>query len=136
MNFSVMKLSTAAECDQATSTANERLAELLFDQTLNQRALSGQGKITDSTNASLLSTTAEITGTEAAIAAMPEGKGKTDLQNKLRRLNDKKENLLERMQKSGAAALLDTELEGALLEAQIAQVNLFITAVAERKAAL
>jgi hypothetical protein len=116
--------------------ATERKADLQFELTVNQRALNGQGKITDSINASMLSTVAEITGTEAAIAAIPDGQSKTDLQNKLRRLNDRKDNLSERLQKTGAAALLDTELETALLQAQIEQIDLFLAAVAARKAAL
>jgi hypothetical protein len=136
MDFSVSKLSTVAECDQASSMATERKAALQFELTVNQRALNGQGKITDSINASMLSTVAEITGTEAAIAAIPDGQSKTDLQNKLRRLNDRKDNLTERLQKTGAAALLDTELENALLQAQIDQIELFVAAIAARKAAL
>ena len=84
----------------------------------------------------MLSTTVEITGTEAAIVAITKGQGKTDLQNKLRRLNDRKDNLAEHLQKTGAAALLDIELETAMLEAQIGEIDLFLAAVAARKAAL
>jgi DNA repair protein RadC len=59
-----------------------------------------------------------------------------DLQSKLRRLNDRKENLEERLQKTGAAALLDTELNAALLATQVVEINTYVTAITTRKGEL
>jgi hypothetical protein len=136
MSYSVLKLNTVAECDQASQMATERKNDYLFDQTVTQRALGGQEKSTSLTNANLLSTIAEITGTEAAIAATPNGDAKDNLVNKLRRLNDRKDNLNERLQKGGSAALLDTELDAGLLKAQLAEIDVFLAAVLARKAEL
>jgi hypothetical protein len=136
MSYSIQKLTTVAECDQANQMATERKNDYLFDQTVTERAVGGQEKSTALTNAGLLSTIAEITGTEAAIAAMPDGEAKSDLQNKLRRLNDRKDNLNERLQKGGSPALLDTELDAGLIKAQLAEIDVFLAAVLTRKSEL
>jgi hypothetical protein len=136
MSYSTSKLQTKAECDKAIELANGRKEELIFDQTVSGRDLTDQEKSTAQTTASLVSTKAQMTGTEAAIAVMPDGDAKVDLQSKLRRLNDRKENLEERLQKTGTAALLDTELNAALLAAQVVEINTYISDVDKRKAEL
>jgi hypothetical protein len=136
MSYTTNRLQTAAECDKATSLATDRKNDFIFEQTLSGRQLTGQEKATALTNASLISVRAEITGTEAAIAAMPDGEAKEDLVSKLRRLNDRKDNLEERLQKGGAAALLDAELDAQLLTVQVTEVDVFLAAVAARKAEL
>ncbi len=132
MPYTTSKLQSKAECDKAIELANGRKEELIFDQTVSGRDLTDQEKSTAQTTAGLVSTKAQITGTEAAIAVMPDGDAKTDLQSKLRRLNDRKENLEERLQKTGAAALLDTELNAALLAAQVVEIDTYINDVKKR----
>jgi hypothetical protein len=136
MSYSTSKLQSKAECDKAIELANGRKEELIFDQTVSGRDLTDQEKSTAQTTASLVSTKAQITGTEAAIAVMPDGDAKLDLQSKLRRLNDRKENLEERLQKTGVAALLDTELNAALLASQVVEINTYVSAVTTRKGEL
>jgi hypothetical protein len=136
MSYTTSKLQSKAECDKAIDLANGRKEELIFDQTVSGRDLTDQEKSTAQTTASLVSTKAQITGTEAAITVMPDGDAKLDLQSKLRRLNDRKENLEERLQKTGAAALLDTELNAALLATQVVEINNYVTAVTTRKGEL
>jgi hypothetical protein len=136
MSYSTSKLTTIADCDQAIATATDRKSDLQFEQTVTARDLSDQEKTTALTNASLISVNAQITGTQAAIAAMPDGELKDDLVSKLRRLNDRKDNLDERLLKGGNASLLDTELDAQLLQVQIAEIDVYLAAVATRKAAL
>ena len=136
MSYSTAKLQTAAECNRAIEMANERKSDFVFDQTVSDRQLTEQGKATALTNANLIRVKAEITGVEAAIAATPDGQAKDDLKSKLRRLNDRKDNLEERLQKGGAAALLDTELDAELLKVQIAAVEAYVAAVQTRKTAI
>lgn len=136
MKYSTQKLSTAVECDQAVSMATQRKDDYLFEQTVTQRALTGKVKITDLTNADLLSTGAEIAGIEAAINSTPDGEAKVTLQNRLRRLNDRKDNLAERAQKGGSPALLDTELDAGMLKAQLLEIDAFLAMVLTRKAEL
>jgi len=54
----------------------------------------------------------------------------------LGRLNDRKDNLEERIQKGGAALLLDTEIDAALLAVQIAEIDAYIAAINAHKATL
>lgn len=107
-----------------------------YDQIFTNKGLTDQEKTTASINANLLSVNAQITGTEAAIAAIPDGEEKDNLLNKLRRYNDKRDNLLERLQKGGAAALLDAELDAALLTTQITEIDTYLGEVAAQKATL
>jgi hypothetical protein len=58
------------------------------------------------------------------------------MRSKIRRLNDKKDNLNERIAKSGNSGLLQIQLRKGLAEAQVAELNTFITWVTAWKAAL
>jgi len=136
MSYSTSKLLTKAECDQATELATERKNDFEFNQIVLGRNLTVQEKTAAFTSSSLLGVQAEITGTEAAITAMPAGDAKTGLESKLRRLNDRKDNLVERQQKGGNVSLLDFELDAALAAKQVDEITAYITAIATRKAAL
>jgi hypothetical protein len=67
---------------------------------------------------------------------MPEGAAKVEQVSKLRRLNDRKDNLEDRLRKSGNAALLDTQLEAGLLDAQITLIDTYVADVTAHKATL
>jgi hypothetical protein len=136
MSYAVSKLTTIVACEQAIASATERKSNLLFEQTVSEKAKTDQASIVNQTNASLISVLAEITGAEAAIAALPVGKDKEAYTSKLRRLNDRKENLEDRLKKSGAASLLESELETALINIQLTELDSFVTAVTARKATL
>lgn len=136
MSYSTSKLKTIAECDESVKLATTRKDDLQFEQTVLGRGLSSQEKAAALTNASLISVNAEMAGTRAAIDAMPDGDAKTTMVNKLRRLNDRKENLEERLLKGGTVALLDTELDAGLLNKQVTEIDTFIAEVKARKAAL
>jgi len=58
------------------------------------------------------------------------------MRNKLRRLNDRKDNLEERLANTGNSGLLMMEMRKALAEAQVAALNTFIAGVEARKASL
>lgn len=134
--YSTSKLLTVSECDQVITLATDRKDEFAFDKTVQDHTLSGQEKSTALATANLISVNAQIIGTEAAIAVTSEGKLKTELIGKLRRLNDRKENLNERMQKGGNVALLDTELDSALIAQQMTAIDAYIAAVNAQKATL
>jgi hypothetical protein len=136
MAYNVSKLTTVADCDKATAMATERKTNLQFDQLVTGKGLTDQEKTTALANASMIAVKAQIAGAEAAIAVMPDGDDKDDLVNKLRRFNDKKDNLTERLQKGGTAALLDTELDAGLLAAQLTEIDLYLAAIATHKATL
>jgi hypothetical protein len=136
MSYSTAKLTTVSECDSALTLANDRKQDLEIQQTLLGRDLSDQTKSAELATANLAIVNAQIAGQEIAIGQLTDGPAKTDLQNKLRRLNDRKDNLVERLGKGGIVAVLDTELEAELLKGQLTVLNDFIAAITTRKGAL
>jgi hypothetical protein len=136
MLYSTTKLKTTIECESAIALATERKDELLFQQTALSRDLNGQEKSVDSITATLLAINAQITGFNAAITTMGDGEAKREMQSKVRRLNDQKENLEERLEKAGAAAFLDTELQTELSKKQVEEIDAFITSINQRKTEL
>ncbi len=137
MAYAAEKLLTAAECDQALNLANVRKDDLQFEQTVQGRTLNNQSESIALANAKLVAVSAEITGQQAALATLPEGHpNRRTIESKIRRLNDQKENLEERLESGGNAALLDDELDAGLLRAQIIEIDTYVSALNTRKAAL
>ena len=136
MSYSISKLTTTAECDATIAIATERKDDLLFQQTALHRDLTGQDKSVASTNATLVAVNAQIAGFNAAIATMADGEAKKGLQSKLRRLNDQKENLEERLAKGGTTAFLETELDAELSRKQVEEIDAFIATINQRKSEL
>jgi predicted nucleic acid-binding Zn-ribbon protein len=87
-------------------------------------------------NADLTSVTAQITAFTAALEALPDGEEKENMRGKIRRLNDRKDNLNERIAKSGNSGLLLVQLRKGLADAQVAALDAFITGVNARKTAI
>jgi hypothetical protein len=137
MAYSTEKLLTSAECDQALDLAAQRKDDLQFEQTVQGRTLNNQSESVALANAKLVAVKAEITGQEAALATLPEGHPNRKVtESKIRRLNDQKDNLEERLESGGNAALLDDELDAGLTRAQIAEIDAYIAEVNTRKTAL
>lgn len=136
MAFNTAKLKTKAECDQALTLASERKYKLDHDLTNVNYDVTNKSKVASRTNASLASVKAQMTGAEAGMAVMEDGPEKTEEQNKLRKLNDRKENLEEVLTKGGNAMVLDMELEQALLQMRINTVNNYVAEVTARKTEL
>jgi hypothetical protein len=136
MAYSTNKLATVAECDKVLDLAKRekavldyKLTGLAIDTDENQRS---NAQLT----ADLLSVNAQVTAFKAAFDSLPEGAEKTEMGSKLRKLNDRKENLEERAAKVGTTGLLLTEMERGMLEKQAEELGVFIAAVTARKAAL
>ena len=136
MIYSTDKLASVADCNTVLSRTTQEKAELqhklgglVLETSANDQSLA-------TVNANLISVNAQITGFTAALAALPEGPEKTDMASRIRKLNDRKENLEERLSKTGSTGLLLTELQRGMLEKQVAEMDVFNTAIEARKAAL
>lgn len=136
MSYNVLLLKTDEDCDLAKEKAEDRKKELAFDLTLTDKGFSDKQKSTDSNNIKLIEVNAQIAGITAALVSMPEGKEKKAMVTRLRRLNDRKENLLDNLSNEGGAGLLDAALEVQLIQLQLAEIDRYIDAVNDRKAAL
>lgn len=136
MAYPTEKLLTATECDQAIDMANVRIEAINYEQTLHGHALTGKERTTNSDTASLASVKAEITGVEAGIAVLSEGEEKRKQVSRLRKLNDRKDNLEERLLNGGNVSLLDSSLDATLLASQLTEINGYIAAINARKGTL
>ena len=136
MNYNVNQLMTAADCDAAITMATKRKATIVLSQSLQNRDLTNQGEVAANAAADLLIVNSQLVGAEAALPTLPEGDRKTKLGDQIRRLDDKKGNLEARIRDNGNAALLDTQLDSGLLEAQVAEIDTYIAALQTRKAAI
>jgi hypothetical protein len=136
MAYSTNKLLTTADCDKAIKAAQNRKSDFSYEQTVLDHQLSSKAEDSDELAASLSALNTRITAMQASIDLLPDGDDKLDEQTRLRRLNDKKDNLLDRLRKRGPASLLDAELEAKLIELQLAEIDTYLAAVNTRKAAL
>ena len=136
MSYNVTHLTTVAECDQLINAANDSKSDVQFAQTnltkRNNDRLRSSAKLT----ATLATVSAQITAFSAARDAMPDGPDKDAIISRLRRLNDRMENLEESRSKAGAVALLDNELERSINDAEIEVIDEFLAAVTARKEAI
>lgn len=136
MPYNVSTLTTVAECDQLIQSANDVKEDLQFGEVSITRRNNSRLRTATRLAATLATVVAQIDAFTAARDAMPAGPEKDSLNSKLRRLNDRMENLEESRSRAGAVALLDSEMEKAMIAAQIAVVNDFMAAIEVRKAAL
>jgi predicted nucleic acid-binding Zn-ribbon protein len=136
MAYTFDKLATVAECDRLLERANLEKTELNYEATGYGLDTSASERSVAQTQADLTSVNAQITAFTAALEALPDGEEKESMRSKIRRLNDRKDNLAERIAKSGNSGLLLIQLRKGLAEAQVTELNTFITGVTARKAAL
>jgi hypothetical protein len=136
MSYQVSQLTTVAECDQLIQMANDAKGDLQFAEVGLTRRNNGRMRTATRLAATLATVEAQIAAFTAARDAMPEGPDKDSMSSRLRRLNDRMENLEESRSRSGAVALLDTDFDRAMITAQLAEVNNFIAAIEARKTVL
>ena len=136
MSYQVSQLTTVAECDQLIQMANDAKGDLQFAEVSLTRRNNGRMRTATRLAATLATVEAQIAAFTAARDAMPDGPDKDSISSRLRRLNDRMENLEESRSRSGAVALLDTDFDRAMITAQLAEVNNFIAAIEARKTVL
>jgi hypothetical protein len=136
MTYSTNKLTTTADCEKAITLAQDLKEDIIYEQSRANRQLSEQAKTTASATANLAVITAQIAGAEAGLAYLEDGETKVTEQSRIRRLNDRKDNLADTLRKNSAANVLDAELKASLLDLQITEIDAYITAVNTRKAAI
>lgn len=136
MAYSYDKLATIAECDLLLDRANQEKAELAHEVSGFELDSASTAKSVAQAQADLTSVNIQITAFTAALNALPEGDEKSKMAGRIRRLNDRKDNLEEKLANSGNSGLLLMEMRKEMAEAQIAALNTFITGLEARKAAL
>jgi hypothetical protein len=136
MAYSLSLLTTRAQCDAVLAYAQTKLGLLTYHDTQT-------GRRADNLAASAGSIAAELTGLHAYIAAMtpviatlPAGKDRDKQANDLRVKTDRRDTLLARQSQQGPEALVASELDAALVDAQLPLVQDLVTQVSAHRGTL
>lgn len=136
MNYSVNNLSTVADCNALITWAGKEKADLNFKKLSDERLTSRIAETSQELDAELQGVLAEISATETIINILPDGPSKDDAINKKTRLEYKKFLLENRRESYGTVALLEKQMDLARVQVELDEVDAFITAVEQRKAAI
>lgn len=136
MIYSVQLLKTAADCDSLITMATQDSADLGVKKYVQERKLANSGNSSVGIDADIAAANAEIGVLETLVAGMPEGDIRKGYESKLTKAKYKLFTLIERRNTFGQLSILRQQYDLGQLEKDIAEVDLFITAINARKAAL
>jgi len=136
MDYSVNNLSNVADCDALLTWAGREKADLSFKKLSDERLTSRIAETSQELDVELQGVLAEISATETIIGILPDGPSKDDAINKKTRLEYKKFLLENRRESYGTVALLEKQMDLARVQVEIDEVDAFISAVEQRKAAI
>ena len=136
MNYSVQNLTQVSDCNALLTWAAREKSDLNFKKLSDERLTVRFAETSQELDAILQGVLAELAATETIIAVLPEGPSKDEAINKKTRLEYKKFLLENRKESYGTLALLEKEMDLARVEQEIEEVNAFIAAVEEKRAAL
>lgn len=136
MAYSLSLLKTHADCDAVLAYATSKQSLLNYQNTQTDRR-------TDNLTASAEGLASELTGLQAFIAAMtpvigtlPPGKDRDKQANDLRLKTDRRDTLLARQGQVGPEALVESQLDQALIDVQLPEVQRLIDQVTAHRATL
>lgn len=133
---SVQNLTQVSDCNALLTWAAREKSDLNFKRLSDERLTVRFAETSQELDAILQGVLAELAATETIIAVLPEGPSKDEAINKKTRLEYKKFLLENRKESYGTVALLEKEMDLARVEQEIEEVDAFIAAVEEKKAAL
>jgi len=136
MSYSVNALTTVADCDVLLAMAIQRKGELLHRRENITYQKDNNAVTSVELQTELLSVNTELSSVDGIIATLPEGPIKEDYVVKQSRLQWRQKLLNNKKADYGNIAMLDKELELALIDLAIAEVDAFIAAVTAKKATL
>ncbi len=136
MTYSLNLLTTWAQCDAVLAYANSKLELLNYHDTQT-------GHRTGNLTTSATKDSSELTGLNAYIAAMtpvvptlPAGKDRDKQTNDLRLKTDRRDTLMARQNQVGPEALVESELDSALVDVQLPVGDDLIARVTAHRATL
>ncbi|NJL13363.1 MAG: hypothetical protein HC913_10415 [Microscillaceae bacterium] len=136
MEYSFNQLTTVADCDALLALAGKEKADLEFKQLSLRRSRDSYLERSTQLNSDIQVGESELAALNTVIAGLPEGEIKEDNENRRTRLQFRLFTLNESLEKYGSVALLEKEMEMGLVEKQLEELQLFITALENRKASL
>ncbi len=122
--------------DRAIALAQAEESELEFDLSLIERHASYVAKGASATDANLAAITAEATAVATSVQAIPAGELREKFERRLRRLNERKAQLTDRLTDFDAVAQVDTEFDRRRLGAALAETTTYLAELEAHKATL
>ena len=136
MSYSVEMLATVEQCDTLLELAQAQKDDLEFSKSSESRDLSNYQDRTVKVEADLMAVSAELEALQTMVDTLPEGDLKQDTQSRIKRLEYRKWLLEMRSETYGVTSLLERELDLAIIDRKIEEVDTLIQAVTDRKATL
>lgn len=136
MIYSLSNITEVADCDVLLTWAGKEKADLNFKKLSEERLTAKYADTSVELEAILQGVLAELAASETILAVLPEGPTKEAEKRKKTRLEYKKFLLETRKESYGAVALLQKQLDLAMVEQEIVEVDAFIAAVTAHKATL
>lgn len=136
MSYSILRVTTVADCDLLLTAAGKEKAELEFKKLSEQRLTNKYATTSVEVEAILQGVLVELSAVNTIIGVLPEGPTKEEEIKKKVKLEYKKFLLENRKESYGAVALLEKELDLARVDQQLDEVDSFITTITNHKATL
>ncbi len=136
MTYSLSSLTTRAQCDAVLAYAQAKLGLLNYHDSQTGRRTDNLATSAGNTSAELTTLNAFIAAMTPVIATLPAGKERDKQANDLRTKTDRRDTLLARQNQTGPEALVEAELDAALVDAQLPLVQDLIAQVTALRATL
>ena len=136
MAYSLKLLTTRAQCDVVLAYAQAKLGLLTYHDTQTGRRTDNLAASAGDIAAELAGLQAYITAMTPVIATLPAGKDRDKQANDLRLKTDRRDTLLARQSQQGPEALVEAELDAALVDTQLPLVQDLVAQVSTHRATL
>ncbi|MCW3090884.1 MAG: hypothetical protein JWP81_1953 [Ferruginibacter sp.] len=136
MAYSTDRITTSADCDLLLALASKTKADLSYKQLSEERQRTTYDQTSVEIDADLLAVIAEITASQTVIDTLADGPSKQDSIKKKTKLEYQKFLLNGRKENYGSVALLQKEMDVAMLGVEVAEIDVFIAALTARKASI
>lgn len=136
MNYTITNLTQIDDCNLLLTWAAKEKGDLAFKKTAEERLTVKFAETSMEIEATLQGVLADLDAEEHIIASLPEGSVKEEHVVKRTKLQYKRFLLETRKESYGVIALLQKESDVARIDREIAEVDVFIAVVEEKKQGL
>ena len=136
MQYSIIDITQAADCDVLLTWAGKEKADLTFKKLSEERLTNKYATTSIEVEAILQGVLVELSAVETIIGVLPDGPTKDDEIKKKVKLEYKKFLLETRKESYGAVSLLQKQLDLSRVEKELGEVETFITTITAHKATL
>lgn len=136
MSYSISFLLTTEDCDNMLAIAQKERDDAAFRKTSVERRQSATSSRSVEVSTELQTVNTELATWNALIGTLADGPVKSNLEDRVIRLEYRKFLLEGRSESYGTIALIEQELELALLNQSITEIDAFIAQVSAHRATL